>query len=101
MSLSAGTSGGNCWKCGAELNALEYGRQDSCPKCGKDTHVCLNCIHHDRAYNNECRENQADRVVEKEKANFCDYFKPKSGSGQGGPTKDAMKAAAEALFGKK
>lgn len=93
---------GNCWKCGSPLSALEYGRQDSCRKCGLDTHVCRNCAHHDRAYNNECKESQADRIVEKEKANFCDYFKPKSGaSGDGSSSRDAMRAAAEALFKKK
>jgi hypothetical protein len=26
--------------------------------------------------NNQCRETQADRVVEKTKANFCGYFVP-------------------------
>jgi hypothetical protein len=52
--------------------------------------------------NNECREPQADRVVEKEKANFCDYFKPNAASpGQVANSRDAMKAAAEALFKKK
>ena len=63
--------------------------------------MCLNCEHHDRAYNNQCRESQADRVVDKEKFNFCDYFKPKGGSGTGAPSKDALKSAADALFGKK
>lgn len=92
---------GNCWSCGQELKTLEYGRQDDCPKCGKDTHVCKNCEFYDRSYNNECRENQADRVVEKEKSNFCDYFKPKTQSGAGGKTKDDLVSAAEALFKKK
>jgi hypothetical protein len=38
--------------------------------------------------------------VDKEKANFCDYFKPKSGGGSGGNSRDALKAAAETLFKK-
>jgi hypothetical protein len=63
--------------------------------------VCKNCIHHERLYNNECRETLADRVVDKEKANFCDYFSPKAEGGSGAASKDAMKAAAEALFKKK
>lgn len=90
--------GGNCWSCGAELTFLDYGRADSCRKCGKDTRVCRNCTFYDKSYNNECRENQADRVVEKEKSNFCDYFKPSRSSGQGGNSKDALRQAAEALF---
>lgn len=84
-----------------DLTPLDYGRQDTCRKCGRDTKVCKNCIFHDRTANNECRENQADRVVDKERSNFCDYFKPKSGSGSGAASRDAMKAAAEALFKKK
>ena len=93
--------GGTCWNCGTELTPLDYGRADTCEKCGKATKVCKNCGFYDPAYNNECREPQADRVVEKDKSNFCDYFKPKSGPGGGGATRDALKAAADALFKKK
>jgi len=92
---------GNCWSCDSALTPLDYGRQDSCRKCGRDTHVCRNCEFHDRAFNNECKENQAERVVDKEKANFCDYFVPKTGGGSGAASRDAIKAAAEALFKKK
>jgi predicted RNA-binding Zn-ribbon protein involved in translation (DUF1610 family) len=92
---------GNCWNCGAKLTTLDYGRQDSCPQCGRDTKVCKNCGFYDPSYNNACREPQAERVVDKEKSNFCDYFDPRSGSGSGAATRDAMKAAADALFKKK
>lgn len=93
-------TGGKCWNCGAGLTPLDYGRQDSCPQCGKDTRVCKNCGFYDGNFNNECQENQADRVVDKEKANFCDYFKPGSGPGGQAATRDALKAAADALFKK-
>jgi len=52
--------------------------------------------------NNQCRESSADRVVDKERSNFCDWFKP--GNGGGGPqapSRDSLKAAADALFKKK
>ena len=91
----------HCWNCGVELGHLDYGRQDICKKCGLDTRVCRNCIFWDKNSNNECRESQADRVVEKTKSNFCDYFKPKSGAGGEAQSRDAMKAAAAALFKKK
>jgi hypothetical protein len=90
--------GGNCWNCGKELGPLDYGRQDSCPGCGRDTRTCKGCIHYDKGSNNDCRESQADRVVDKERANFCDYFKSSSGPGGGAKSRDSMKAAAEALF---
>jgi hypothetical protein len=92
---------GNCWHCGNTLGALDYGRQDICGKCGRDTRVCRNCGFYDRTAHNECHETQADRQVEKERSNFCDYFKPKSGGGNGAPSRDALKAAADALFKKK
>lgn len=95
------TLGGNCWHCGAALTHLDYGRGDTCRGCGRDTKTCKGCEHYDRSSHNECRENQADRVVEKERSNFCDYFRPKSGSGSGAGSRDALKAAAEALFKKK
>lgn len=97
MSLTSG----NCWQCGTELGPLDYGRPDTCNQCGKDTRVCKNCFYHDSLAHNQCHETQADRVVEKERSNFCDYFKPKKGAGIGGNQKDALKAAAEALFKKK
>lgn len=91
-----------CHRCGKELSALELGRQDTCPGCGFDTRVCKNCRHYDRSSNNECREEQAGRQVEKEKSNFCEWFQAREGAGgSGAPGKDALKSAADALFKKK
>ncbi len=89
----------NCYHCSEELSATDLGRQNSCPSCGRDTHVCRNCDFYDRSFNNECKENQAERVVEKEKSNFCDWFKPHAGAGGSGASRDSLKSAADALFG--
>jgi hypothetical protein len=91
----------NCWNCNQPIAANNFHRLDSCEHCGKDTHVCKNCEHYDRSMNNECRESSADRNVEKEKSNFCDYFKPSDRAGGNAKSLDAMKAAADALFKKK
>lgn len=56
--------------------AIPVGRRESCLHCGQDLHICLNCLHYDRSSYNECRENSADRVVDKDRSNFCDYFSP-------------------------
>ncbi|MBL7714890.1 MAG: hypothetical protein JNL01_05440 [Bdellovibrionales bacterium] len=95
------TNGGNCWNCGTVLTAFDYGRGDVCRKCGRATRTCKGCVHFDPTAHNSCRETMADRVVDKEVANFCDYFKPGTPSGTGAQSRDAMKAAAEALFKKK
>ena len=64
-----------CHACGKELQIeRKVGRSEMCPHCGADLHVCLNCLFFSPAEYNQCREPQADRVVEKSRSNFCDYF---------------------------
>jgi hypothetical protein len=91
-----------CYRCGKETGFKDFvGRGDSCPHCRFDARVCKNCEHYDAKAYNECHEPSADRVVDKEKANFCDFFKM-TGRKQGGvAAKLDLKAAAEALFKKK
>ena len=90
-----------CYSCGKETGFKEFvGRGDVCPHCRRDARVCKNCQFYDPKVYNECREPSAERVVEKEKSNFCDQFTMKSG-GTGSATKLDPKAAAEALFKKK
>jgi hypothetical protein len=93
----------NCFKCGKPIAESNFGRRDSCESCGGDTRVCRNCKNYDRTKNNECREEQAPRIVEKERANFCEWFQPGGAGGAISPNsnKDALKSAAESLFKKK
>jgi hypothetical protein len=92
----------SCWNCGTALTPLDFGRQDTCRQCGRDTRTCKACVHFEPSANNQCRENQADRVVDKERSNFCDYFRPNpSLKAAGAASRDALKSAAEALFKKK
>lgn len=95
------TRTGNCWHCGIELIGADYSREKTCGKCGRDTRVCKNCVFYERGAHNDCHESQAERVVEKERSNFCDFFRPRSGGGSGAPERDTLRAAAEALFKKK
>ena len=92
----------SCHKCGHELKTdSDYGRQDTCGGCGVPTRCCLNCKHYDTARYNECTEPVADRVVDKEKGNFCDYFKPSDQKGGAGMSAaEKARKAAEALFKK-
>ena len=64
-----------CHKCLKDLEIkTPVGRKDVCPSCGSDLRCCLNCGFHAPGTYNECKEPQAERVVEKERSNFCDYF---------------------------
>ncbi len=66
---------GRCYRCGAATGEVDaVGRRDTCLRCGSELHCCRNCRFYDRSYHNECREPQAERQVEKERSNFCEYF---------------------------
>lgn len=92
---------GSCYQCGRELREAEYGRRESCPACAVDTRVCRNCQHYDPAMNNGCRESAAEIVRDKEKANFCDWFRPGRPEVGGGPKKGPdAKSAFDRLFKK-
>ena len=83
-----------CYRCGNNLDDLPVpiGRRESCSKCGFDVRVCRNCKHYDLNSYNECRENMAERVVDKEKSNTCDYFVLGSaGSAKNTEAVDALK----------
>jgi hypothetical protein len=72
-----------------------------CEKCSADLHVCHTCKFWDRYAENECREDQADPVANKDRRNLCEYWKPKdSASGEDAKVADA-KAKLDALFKKK
>lgn len=90
-----------CFHCGAMIAAENHGRQGVCEACGRDAHVCKNCRNFDLQAHNLCRESQAERVVDKEKANFCDWWKPSEGKGGTAAAKATLASAAEALFRKK
>ena len=83
-----------CHRCSKELSAtfsIMVSRSDTCSNCMADIRCCKMCTFYDPRSYNECRESNADRITEKEKANFCDYFKIGTG------TDDAEKARLDAL----
>lgn len=89
----------NCARCGAELPPPPYFRRDECPACGADLHACVLCAFYSPGLNNDCREPQADRVVEKDRANFCDFFQAGSAAAQAADAgKSAALAALDKLF---
>ena len=87
-----------CYRCGESLAALSLplSRQDQCPACSADLHVCKMCVHFDRHVPRQCREDGAEDVTEKERTNFCDWFKP-SETAFDPARKDEADAAQDAL----
>lgn len=90
-----------CWSCGHRLDLRDKpGRGDVCLQCRNDLRCCNNCTFYDTRAYNECREPAAERVVDKERTNFCDFFTPGSAATESAKADDA-RAKLEALFQKK
>lgn len=95
----------SCIFCCASLeNEISTGafvsRSAECPSCKGDLHCCMQCQNYDPNSYNECRETQAERVIDKKKANFCDFFKIAKSKGNANHNKnplDQKKAALAAL----
>jgi hypothetical protein len=66
-----------CVACSSELTLpARVGRRDVCPGCGAELRSCRQCTFYDPSSYNACREPQAERVLDKARANFCEYFQP-------------------------
>ena len=89
-----------CYKCGTELEWEEFvPRSRECPHCYAFVHSCRMCKFYDKSCYNECRETSAERVTDKEGANFCDYFKLRRGGSQAdSDDKKNLLEQADALF---
>lgn len=88
-----------CFACKKDLefDNTSIPRGEECPYCYANIHSCKMCKFYNSSAYNECVEPSAERVVEKEKANFCDFFQL-TDSGNTQDNTDNAKAAAEALF---
>ncbi len=75
------------------------GRSETCPRCGADLKVCLNCVSYDPHVAQQCRDQRADPVPEKHEANYCEYFEfirrefvpPAGGTAREAQARDALK----------
>ena len=93
----------SCFRCGASLRklTLPLSQRDQCPECSVHLHVCLMCQYFDRDVPKKCREDDAEEVLDKEKMNFCEWFRPSAHAFDPVRAGQAARANAEleALFG--
>lgn len=89
-----------CYHCKTVIEMEKVTRRDECPKCGRDLHVCLNCRFYDEKKAYSCMEVKADPPIEKDRANFCDYFEFKEEEMEKSGRKEAEKMWEE-IFKKK
>lgn len=92
-----------CWKCGAELKhlLLPFSRYEECSVCKADLHACLACRHYAPNLSDACEEDRADFILDKDKANFCDYFRvnTRAYQKQGDAAASEARAKLAELFG--
>ena len=87
---------GQCHSCAVELPPdLPIFRETECPSCSRPLKVCLNCTFYERGAQWDCRETISEPVREKDRANFCDYFRLRSGPHAGADAAEAEQRRAQ------
>lgn len=92
-----------CWRCAGSLKSVArpISRLARCPSCGVDLHACRLCRHYNPRLIGRCAHDHADPPLDREHANFCQYFRPVTLTTEGREYRAAQRAKAdlEALFG--
>ena len=95
-----------CHFCSAPVeNPREVYRSSTCPACGKDLKICLNCRFYSPGAHWDCSESIDEMVRDKDRANFCTFFSfrqsaPGSGSKSAAPSDQGQaKRKLDQLFG--
>lgn len=92
-----------CWRCGIELKniLLPFSKYEECSSCKTDLHSCLGCKSYSPGMADACSEDRADFIVDKDKANFCDFFRadPSAYKPQDNSEAAEAKRKLAALFG--
>jgi hypothetical protein len=93
----------SCWNCGTSLDDLPrpISRHANCPQCFTEVHCCRMCRHYDVKATEQCQEERAEPPTNKEVANFCEWFEPRTGAYRARRTdaQDRARAKLDALFG--
>ncbi|MFW5693884.1 MAG: hypothetical protein ACOCYB_01855 [Alkalispirochaeta sp.] len=91
-----------CYKCGYTFpEDLVVTRALECPQCSAPVRCCKNCVFYEPGAHWDCRETIPEPVSDKERSNFCDYFRLAAtprGDGSGGSdrTNDILKTRGQA-----
>ncbi len=92
-----------CWRCGTAVKSdqLPITRLEQCLHCHADLHVCRLCRSWNPRYTSKCSHDHAEPPLDRERANFCQYFRPAAGAfrSAGTPAGESARTGLEALFG--
>lgn len=95
----------SCYSCGTPIDKPgAVFRATVCEQCGADLRVCLNCEFYSPGVHWDCKETVPEAVHDKERANFCDYFRVDTGDRDTGVAKrargrDVARDKFDGLFG--
>ena len=90
-----------CYRCGTPFDGERVPVRGVCARCAAFLHCCRNCDFYAPGLANDCREPRAERVADKERGNFCDWFRPASNPRPAATSASGARAALDALFAKK
>ena len=92
-----------CGNCGSKVEIVgnQIGRRDVCPGCGAELRACRSCRHFDPNVAKQCKEPFAEVPLDKDAANFCEFFQIGDGGFTASASRDELLSAAESLFRKK
>lgn len=82
-----------CSFCGVKLPEGPIGFRDLCVSCGRELHICRHCRFYKPGVYRDCAETVPEAVKDKDRMNFCEYFKADPGTVGGSRALDASKAA--------
>ena len=92
-----------CWNCGVSIESIPkpISRHAQCPGCFEALRCCRLCRFYNETVAGRCEDERADPPVQKENANFCDFFKPRHNAyvEKRGQQANAARARLNALFG--
>jgi hypothetical protein len=92
-----------CWRCGAAVKPEQrpIRRLELCRSCQADLHVCRLCWSYNPRMTGYCDHDHAEPPLDRERANFCQYFSPRPGaySPAGHDAEQGTRKGLESLFG--
>ncbi|POR05287.1 hypothetical protein AU468_02015 [Alkalispirochaeta sphaeroplastigenens] len=76
-----------CFRCNADFPPdIPLTRSEECPRCFQPLRCCRNCGFYSSGSHWDCRETVSEQVLDKERANFCDFFRLNTRGGGGRET---------------
>ncbi len=92
-----------CHKCKKEVTftGRKVLRESLCNHCESYLRCCCNCFFYDEFAYNKCREPAAERVRDKERVNFCEFFQPNGAKPKANTRADEAREKLKELFSDK